>query len=63
MYGKLPGPIMSNFGYQGCLANLELGAESVDPISAALVPNSGVVSGCDGKIQFSYQAVPGLLCT
>jgi hypothetical protein len=31
MYKELPKPLMSDFGFQGCLASLELNGDVVDP--------------------------------
>ena len=31
MYKELPKPLMSEFGFQGCLASLELNGDVVDP--------------------------------
>ena len=49
MYGKLPSEILSNVGFQGCLASLELNDEAADPINNALVPSEYVSNGCDGE--------------
>ena len=32
MWKELPQPLMSKFGFQGCLASLELNGEMVDPL-------------------------------
>lgn len=48
MYDKLPRQIVSKFGYQGCLASLDLNGEAADPIKSALVPSEQVVKGCEG---------------
>ena len=52
MYGKLPSEIVSKFGYQGCLASLDVNGEAVDPIKNVLVPSQYVSEGCEGKIIF-----------
>ena len=31
MYKDLPNPLLSQFGFQGCLASLELNGDVVDP--------------------------------
>jgi hypothetical protein len=49
MYGKLPSEILSNLGFQGCLASIELNGEAADPIHNALVPSEYVSNGCEGK--------------
>ena len=50
MYGKLPAEIVSKFGYQGCLASLDVNGEAVDPIKNVLVPSQHVSEGCEGNI-------------
>lgn len=50
MYGKLPQEIVSKFGYQGCLASLDVNGEAVDPIKNVLVPSQHVNEGCEGNI-------------
>ena len=50
MYGKLPRQIVSRFGYQGCLASLDLNGEAADPINNALVPSDFVNEGCEGRL-------------
>ena len=50
MYGKLPSEILSNVGFQGCLASIELNGEAADPIHNALVPSEYVSSGCEGEL-------------
>lgn len=52
MYGKLPKEITSVYGYQGCLASIDLNGESADPINNALVPSDKVSAGCEGKKKF-----------
>ena len=32
MWKELPKPLMSKFGFQGCLASLELNGEMIDPL-------------------------------
>ena len=32
MWKELPQPLMSKFGFQGCLASLELNGEMIDPL-------------------------------
>ena len=49
MYGKLPNKVLSTFGYQGCLASIDLNGEAADPINNALIPSSLVAEGCEGK--------------
>ena len=49
MYGKLPSEIVSKFGYQGCLASLDVNGEAVDPIKNVLVPSQHVSEGCEGN--------------
>lgn len=49
MFGKLPKGILSTHGYLGCVANLELGHTSADPLLDAVVPSQEVVRGCQGK--------------
>ena len=50
MYGKLPRGIVSKFGYQGCLASLDLNGEAADPVKNVLVPSQHVSEGCEGNI-------------
>ena len=49
MYGTLPKQILSTFGYQGCLASIDLNGEAADPIANALVPSTLIAEGCDGE--------------
>ena len=49
MYGKLPQEIVSTFGYQGCIASLDLNGEAANPMRKALVPSEHVTEGCEGK--------------
>lgn len=49
MYGSLPSAIQSRYGFQGCLATLDLGGESINPTADALVPSNFVVNGCEDK--------------
>ena len=58
MYGKLPSEILSNVGFQGCLASIELNEEAADPINNALVPSEFVSSGCDGESGLGLLIVP-----
>ena len=53
MYGKLPSEILSNLGFQGCLASIELNGEAADPIQNALVPSEYVNNGCEGWLDFA----------
>ena len=50
MYENLPQQIMAKIGYQGCLANLDVGGETASPLANALVPSEHVSEGCGGKI-------------
>jgi len=49
MYANLPQPLVSKFGFQGCLASLELGIEAVDPTKDALVTSPLVSEGCEAQ--------------
>ena len=49
MFGHLPQGILSSHGYLGCISSLELGLQSVNPLTDAVVPSSDVVPGCKGK--------------
>ena len=49
MYGKLPTEIVSKFGYQGCLASLDVNGEAVNPVKNVLVPSQHVSEGCEGN--------------
>jgi len=48
MYKDLPKPLLSEFGFQGCLASLELNGDVVDPAKDALVTSPAVSEGCQG---------------
>ena len=32
MWKELPKPLMSDFGFQGCIASIELNGEMIDPM-------------------------------
>ena len=49
MFGHLPHGILSQQGYRGCLATLELADQAVSPLLEAVVPSDQVVHGCQGK--------------
>lgn len=49
MFGHLPEGILSHHGYLGCISSLELGQQSVNPLTDAVVPSQEVVQGCKGK--------------
>ena len=49
MFGHLPHGILSQQGYKGCLATLELAGQAVSPLQEAVVPSDQVVHGCQGK--------------
>ena len=49
MFGHLPPGILSQHGYQGCVASLELGDQSAHPLVDAVVPSQEVTQGCRGK--------------
>ena len=52
MFGHLPEGILSQHGYLGCISSLELGQQSVNPLTDAVVPSQEVAQGCKGKIPF-----------
>ena len=54
MFGHLPQGILSSHGYLGCISSLELGLQSVNPLTDAVVPSSDVVPGCKGKYSPEY---------
>jgi hypothetical protein len=56
MYGKLPSEILSNLGFQGCLASIELNGEAADPIHNAQIPSEFVNNGCEGSLVFGVLA-------
>ena len=49
MYKDLPRPMVSQSGFQGCIASLETNGELTDAINHALVPSVYVEEGCEGK--------------
>ena len=49
MYYTLPRQIQSRYGFEGCLASLDLNGESPDTTLDALVPSPLVVPGCEGE--------------
>jgi hypothetical protein len=49
MYEELPGGLVSRWGYQGCLADLEISGELVHPLRSAVVPSPDVTPGCTGR--------------
>ncbi|XP_071742719.1 neurexin 1 isoform X2 [Lepeophtheirus salmonis] len=53
MYSKLPSEIISTYGYQGCLACIELNGVAGDPINKALVPSNQVSKGCEEEARNS----------
>ena len=55
MYSDLPDRIRSTFGFQGCLASIDLNGEAADPINNALVPSPLVKEGCDGEIMMTLK--------
>ena len=57
MFGHLPLGILSQQGYRGCLASLELGGEAAPPLLSAVVPSDEVVPGCQGKFVLTRTAV------
>ena len=65
MYGKLPRQIVSSFGYQGCLASLELNGEAADPINNALIPSDFVNDGCEGEtvLDRPHSILDTFICT
>ena len=50
MYGKLPIEITSVHGFEGCLANIAVNGEALDPVESALIPSPLVSEGCRGEI-------------
>ena len=50
MYGKLPIEITSVHGFEGCLANIAVNGEALDPVESALIPSPLVSEGCKGEI-------------
>ena len=48
MYEELPGGIVSRWGYQGCLADLEISGELLHPLRSAVLPSPDVTLGCSG---------------
>ncbi|XP_076289211.1 neurexin 1 isoform X2 [Lasioglossum baleicum] len=46
-YNQLPKQIVSNHGFEGCLASLDLSGESTNLIVDAVVPSAQVESGCN----------------
>jgi len=48
MYRDLPPPLLAEFGFQGCLASLEIHGTVVDPNKDALVTSPAVSEGCQG---------------
>ena len=65
MWKELPKVLKSDFGFQGCIASLELNGVMVDPMKVtsvrtktkytisqlkdALVPSQSVIEGCQGE--------------
>ena len=49
MFGHLPDGILSQQGYKGCLASLELAHQALSPLVEAVVPSHDVVRGCQGE--------------
>ena len=43
MWKELPKPLMSKFGFQGCLASLELNGEMIDPLKVKYSPMNFLV--------------------
>lgn len=52
-YVSLPKLVQSRYGFEGCLASLDLNGETVDPIRDAVVPSTLVSPGCAGKLHIS----------
>ena len=52
MYSRLPRPLRSKSGFQGCIASFETNGELEDPIKHALVPSPLVEEGCEGNHLF-----------
>ncbi|XP_071742721.1 neurexin 1 isoform X4 [Lepeophtheirus salmonis] len=61
MYSKLPSEIISTYGYQGCLACIELNGVAGDPINKALVPSNQVSKGCEESVAYEWSNEPGLI--
>lgn len=54
-YATLPKLVQSRYGFEGCLASLDLNGETVDPIRDAVVPSTLVSPGCAGKLCKRFQ--------
>lgn len=54
MYNTLPRQIQSRYGFEGCLASLDLNGESPDTTLDALVPSPLVVPGCEGNTHLAF---------
>lgn len=37
MWKELPKPLMSDFGFQGCIASIELNGEMIDPMKVGKI--------------------------
>jgi len=61
MYKELPNPLMSEFGFQGCLASLELNGDVVDPAKDALVTSPAVSEGCQESVSYEFSGRGGVI--
>ena len=62
MYYDLPRQIQSKYGFEGCLASLDLNGESPDTTLDALVPSPLVVPGCEGKFNSTSILTARYIC-
>ena len=51
MYSRLPRPLVSKSGFQGCFSSFDTNGELLDPVKHALVPSPLVEEGCEGKVK------------
>jgi len=61
MYKDLPNPLLSQFGFQGCLASLELNGDVVDPAKDALVTSPAVSEGCQESVSYEFSGRGGVI--
>ncbi|XP_023227763.1 neurexin-3-like [Centruroides sculpturatus] len=46
MYSTLPQPVRSRYGFEGCLASVDMMGETIDLIHDAIIPSTLVSKGC-----------------
>lgn len=61
MLKKLPSSIRSKFGFQGCLASLEINREALDPNKDALVTSPAVAQGCQESVAYEFTGTGGVI--